>query len=204
MDQDHVKPSGIAIDAVDDTGPLASADAPDDDGEQPAASSGGGWTGDVTALLEDWRRRVYAAQSAHYTAADRFRLLNYLIGVPAIIFSSIVGTAVFAGLQKDSPQAFTVAAISIIAAVLAGLQTFLRFPERAAQHASAADWYSAIRRDIEEQLHLPIDSRGSAKDCVDKLRKEINRVTQEAPELDVRLWQSKARRFGVQEPYERP
>ena len=176
-----------------------------DDKEQKASSSDGSdWREGVTELLENWHQRVYAAQSAHYAAADRFRLLNYVVGVPAIVFSSIVGTAIFAGLEQDAPRTLVVASISILAAVLGALQTFLRFPERASQHATAADWYSAIRRDIEETLHLPVEFRGKAKDCLDSVRKEMNRVAQDAPELSVRLWRREAKRFGVKEPLELP
>ncbi len=167
-------------------------------------TGGSVWSVQVEQLLEDWRKRVYAAQSAHYASADRFRLLNYVVGVPAIVFSSIVGTAIFVGLEKDSPRAFAVAFASIVAAVLSGLQTFLRFAERAAQHGTAGDWYSAIRRDIEQILHLPVESRGKAKDCLDTIRKEMNRAGQDAPELSVRLWQREARRFAVEEPLRQP
>ena len=151
-------------------------------------------------LLEDWHSRVYAAQAAHYASADRFRLLNYVVGVPSIIFSSIVGTAIFAGLEKNSTPSRLVASISILAAVLAGLQTFLRFSERASQHATAADWFSAVRRDIEEILHLPINCRGKVKDCLDKVRKEMNRAAQDAPELSSSFWRQEAGRFRVKEP----
>jgi hypothetical protein len=162
------------------------------------------WTAHVVQLLEEWHRRCYAAQSAHYATADLCRLLNYLVGVPAVIFASIVGTAIFADLADDTPRRLVVASVSILAAVLAALQTFLRFSERAAAHATAGDWYSAIRRDIEETLHLPVGYRGSAKECLDTVRKEINRVAQDAPELSTRSWKREAKRFGVKEPVEIP
>jgi len=167
-------------------------------------SDGRDWSPQVAQLLEDWHKRVYAAQSAHYAAADLCRQLNYILGIPAVVFSSIVGTAIFAGLEHDSPRTLIVACVSIAAAVLAGLQTFLRFSERATLHATAGDWYSAIRRDIEQTLHLPIESRGKAKDCVDRIRKEMNRASQDAPELNVSLWKREAKRFGVKEPIELP
>jgi hypothetical protein len=168
-----------------------------------APSDGLDWNVQVAQLLEDWHKRCYAAQSAHYASADLCRLLNYLVGVPAVVFASIVGTAIFAGLDKEpSTRTMMVASASILAAVLAGLQTFLRFSERAAKHATAADWYSAIRRDIEQILHLPVESRGKAKDCLDRVRKEMNRVAQDAPELSVRSWKREAKRFGVKEPLE--
>ncbi len=176
----------------------------DDTAQDVPQSGDGGWNPEVGHVLEDWHKRVYAAQAAHYASADRFRLLNYVIGVPAAVFASVVGTAIFAGLEKDSPRALVVASVSILAAVLAALQTFLRFSERAVAHGSAADWYSAIRRDIEETLHLPVESRGNAKVCLDQVRKEMNRVTQEAPELSVRIWKREAKRFGVKEPLDLP
>jgi len=175
-----------------------------DKGEGVRGSDGRDWSGEVMKLLNDWHKRVYAAQSAHYASADWFRRCNYLIGVPAIIFSSIVGTAIFAGLEKDSPRTLWVASASILAAVLAGLQTFLRFSERASHHATAAVWYSAIRRDIEQILHLPAEYRGNAKDRLDEVRKEMNRAAQDSPELSVRFWKREAKRFGVHEPVELP
>jgi hypothetical protein len=171
--------------------------------ELPAAGTGA-WTEEVEALLEDWRRRVYAAQSAHYASADRFRMLNYIVGVPAVIFSSVVGTALFAGIEKDSPRTWLIASTSILAAVLGALQTFLRFAERATLHATAADWYSAIRRDIEEILHLPVQDRGTPKECLDGVRKEMNRAAQDSPELSARHWRREAKRFRVAEPESRP
>jgi hypothetical protein len=162
------------------------------------------WTPQVEALLEDWHHRVYAAQTAHYASADLFRTLNYIVGVPAVILSSVVGTSLFAGLDKDSPRTVLVASTSIVAAILGALQTFLRFAERATLHASAADWYSAIRRDIEEILHLPVGDRGAPKECLDEVRKEMNRAAQDSPELSARVWERQARRFGVKEPQVRP
>ena len=171
--------------------------------QHPEAGTGA-WNEQVEELLEDWRRRVYAAQSAHYASADRFRMLNYVVGVPAVIFSSVVGTALFAGLEKDSPRTWLIASTSIFAAILGALQTFLRFAERATLHATAADWYSAIRRDIEEILHLPVEDRGTPKDCLDEVRKEMNRAAQDSPELSARQWRRQAQRFKVAEPESRP
>ena len=160
------------------------------------------WNDQVIRLAEDWHQRVYAAQCAHYASAELLRRLHYLIGVPAVVFASIVGTAIFAGLQKDSPRAMVVASVSILAAILSALQTFLRLSERAAAHSTAADWYSAVRRDIEEVLHLPVESRGKVKDFLDRVRKEMNRVGQDSPQLGVSVWKREARRFNVKEPLE--
>jgi len=168
----------------------------------PQASSPekGAWNQESLTLLEDWRNRVYAAQMAHYSSANQLRVLHYAVGIPAVVFSSIVGTAVFGGLEKDEPRTMWVASISILAAALAALQTFMRFPERASIHATAGDWYSAIRRDIEQVLHLPVEVRDPPRKCLDAIRKEMNRAGQHAPELNVDRWRREASRFGVKEP----
>jgi hypothetical protein len=134
--------------------------------------------------------------------ADRFRRWNYLLGIPVVVFSSIVGTTIFASLKDDVgiPVRVTVGSISILAAVLASLQTFLRFAESASLHAGGGAWYSAIRRDIESTLALPRELRGDPKVCVDSIRKEMNKVAQKSPELNERLWASLAKRFSVNEP----
>ena len=49
-------------------------------------------------------------------------------------------------------------------------------------------------------LHLPANCRGKAKECLDDVRKEMNRAAQDAPALRVRLWKREAKRFGVKEP----
>src|SRR4051812_10822647 len=84
-------------------------------------------------VLVDWRHRARDAQYAHHLAADRFERLNYRLGIPAVVFSTVVGTAVFATLQKevDLRIKISVGLISVAAAILTALQTFMRFSERA-------------------------------------------------------------------------
>jgi hypothetical protein len=188
------QPDNVALTETASSPPSAAPRAPS------TASGTAGWTPDVEELLKDWRNRVYAAQASHYALADRFRILNYLVGIPAVVFSSVVGTALFAGLEKDSPRTFFIASVSIVSAVLAALQTFLRFAERVSQHATAGDWYSAIRRDIEQLIHMRPDDRGIPKACLDEIRQAMNQAGQNSPELSNREWTRQARRFGVREP----
>src|SRR5437660_3062136 len=56
----------------------------DETGQQVSPSDGHDWSAQVVQLLENWHKRVYAAQSAHYATSDLFRALNYVIGIPAV------------------------------------------------------------------------------------------------------------------------
>ena len=167
-----------------------------------AKSHAESWTPELEQLLGRWHRRMTACQHAYYREAERFRRWHFLLGIPAVVLSSIVGTAVFATLQKENvgiSARIVIALISIAAAVLAGLQTFLRLAESATAHGGAADWYAAIKRDIEQILAMRREERGNAKACTDALRKEINKVGQKSPELRESLWTDVAERYGVED-----
>jgi hypothetical protein len=165
--------------------------------EQIAAS----WIPEADRLLEEWRNRAYAAQSAYYLMAERFTLWNYLLGIPVVTLSGLVGTAIFSNLDSTVPFGrWIIGSVSVLAAILSSLQTFLRLSESATHFGVAADWYSAIRRDAEELLALPRDLRGDAKSALDSIRQEMNKVGQKAPALSERLWSQSAQRFGVKEP----
>lgn len=160
--------------------------------------TGYGWTAEVEQLLKNWHNRAYAAQSAYYMMADRLRRRHYRLGIPVVLLSSMVSTTLFADVEKY--QRIIAGLVSLLAGVLAALQTFLRPAQAATEHGFAADWYAAIRREIEELLALPRGLRGDPKAILDSIRKEMNKAGQKAPELDESLWVSVAQRFGVQEP----
>lgn len=85
------------------------------------------------------------------------------------------------------------------AAILAALQTFLRFGERAEKHVVAADWYAAVRRDIDQLLVLSAEERGTPKSCFDRIRKDMSKVGQQSPEIGDRLWKVMAKKYGVRD-----
>ena len=139
-------------------------------------------------LLEDWYRRLRYAQFAHYEAAKAFDRMNYWLGIPAVVLSTLVGTSVFASLgeaQVDQRVQITIGLTSVLAATLAGLQTFLRFSERAEKHRITASKYGALRREIEEIL-----STGDSvtRDAITLLRQHIDRLAEEAPHVPHRIW----------------
>ena len=167
-----------------------------------AAQSQATWGDRTESLLQDWHNRAAAAQHAHYLLAHRLRRRNLALGIPAVVFSSIVGTSLFASLTKENINTtlrVVIGFISVGAAVCAALQTFLRFAERAAQHVTAADWYAAIRRDTAQLLALPRTSRGPVKAALDAVRTQMNRAGQNAPEIGDPLWVKIAAEFHISE-----
>jgi len=138
-------------------------------------------------LLKDWYLRLRFVQFAHYESAKAFEHLNYWIGIPTVFSSAFVGTSVFASLGKsvDTKFQIVVGLVSILTAVLSSLQTFLRFSERAEKHRIAAARSGALRRELEEIL---IMGETITKEITTCLRKEINRLSEEAPHIPARIW----------------
>ena len=158
------------------------------------------WDDNTERLLCDWHSRAAAAGEAHYRLANRCRRRNVALGVPVVVCSTIVGTSLFATLndaQVDSQARLLIGAVSVAAAVLAALQTFLRFAERAERPAVAADWYTAVRRGTAATRALPPAAREPPAVHLPKVRKEMSRVGQQAPEIPAGLWAKIARSHGV-------
>jgi hypothetical protein len=153
-------------------------------------------------LLQDWRRRAGASADAHFEQATRLARANLRFGVPVVALTTLVGTGVFASLQHQVNIGLKIAVgiASVLAAVLAALQTFLRFGERAERHRSAAELWAALRREIDEMLALHptyLASRGDPKQYLDDLRHRMAQAAQQSPEMGSHgIWRSK-RVYGV-------
>jgi len=87
-------------------------------------------------LLRRWLKRARESSFAHYAAENWLNKLHLTLGIPATIFAAVVGTAVFASLENSVTlwAKIAVGLFSIATAILSGLQTFLRFSEKAERH----------------------------------------------------------------------
>jgi len=137
-------------------------------------------------LLQGWYDRIARVQLAHFNAAMRFGKRNIQLGLPAIIFSTFVGTSVFASLNNEHISEWAkiiVGLISVVAAVLTALQTFLGFSERAETHRTTAVRYGAVGRQIEQFLQTGTSAHQTTEDLVDQIREHLNRLAEESPVL---------------------
>jgi hypothetical protein len=149
------------------------------------------WTERVLSLLRDWQRRAAISQEAHYARATRLADYNIWFGVPVVALATFVGTSVFATLQEDVriELRILVGSVSVLAAVLASLQTFLRFQERAEKHRASAELWAAIRREIDQMLALHpeyLAEKSDPKEYLDDLRRRMDEVSAQSLEIGER------------------
>jgi hypothetical protein len=131
---------------------------------------------DRERTLKEWYKRIQLSHRAHNKAAAKFEQLSRYFGIIATAFATAVGTSVFATLEASPNLHLKILAglLSIAAAVLVSLQTFLKSPELAQKHKVAAEEYGELRRRIEMLWANP-----PAEDVVEKVLTSIDREWRE-------------------------
>jgi hypothetical protein len=160
------------------------------------------WTGAVLDLLRDWERRAAASSEAHYALYAVLRTRHDLIGVSAVILTTLLSTSIVDSLQEQLDLALRIAIdfAIVIAGGLAALQIFLRYDSRADEQREAAETWAGIRREIGDVLRLEPGrlprSYGDPKDYVDRLRARMDDAAAASPEVGDRAWAQATKGFG--------
>lgn len=155
------------------------------EGESPQDEKPLPWSPEIARLLEDWWRRATASQYGHQAKADRMYLFSIVLGIPAVILSTIVGTSVFATAANEPVSVLwktVVGTVSVLAAVLAAIQTYLGFSQLAEKHRVAGFRYANLRRD----LTVALIRKGPAH--IEKLRREMDKLGSEVPQIGEKQW----------------
>jgi hypothetical protein len=141
-------------------------------------------------LLREWLRRAREGQHSHHNAGKFFRRVNYWLAVPIIVITTSLGTAAFATISSRLTDAGRLwfGALSILAAVLAALQTHFRYAEKAEKHKNLGAQYGGIRRQIEAILSLPYSQRGRQSDVLDEIRYKLDAISSEGDVVSRRIF----------------
>ena len=145
-------------------------------------------------MLVRWRLNCRRSQIANYNCANRFTTQNYLLGVPTVILSAIVATTVFVtlGTSIEPYIQIIVGLVSVLAASLAALQTFLKREELASKHRSIAADYGAIKRKLDQEI-AKLEAGGEVlQETIDRIRGRMDRLSSEGPVVPRHIW-AKAR-----------
>jgi hypothetical protein len=145
---------------------------------------------DLRFLILAWYRRARHAQLGHVAAEARARRLERLLGVPAVVLSTIVGTAVFASVGKSPDQRLQILAgiLSILAAGLIALQTFLRFDDKSREHKRSSQAFGALRRDLGQLGAVSGRPREEVKQELKRIHECYDHLSQNCPAVPAHLW----------------
>jgi hypothetical protein len=134
-------------------------------------------------LLRGWLLHAHKCRDRHDLAARRYDTYRYWLGVPTIIFATVVGSSVFASLdaQVDPSLKIILGLVSIISAMLASLQTFYNFAGRAETHRVVSIKYKVIIRELQQLLTGSAKQWPEKSDFLDELRQRLDDLELEAP-----------------------
>lgn len=141
-------------------------------------------------LLRGWLLHAHKGRDRHDLAARQCDQRKYLIGIPAAIFSAIVGTTTFAALQgsPDRTIQVLVGVLAVVAAVLVSLQSFLDLGARAERHRIAGIRYKAAIRQLEQLGIGTLSSTALDAPAVTELRRQLDAIEEEMPVVSPRVY----------------
>jgi hypothetical protein len=141
-------------------------------------------------LLKRWQRNCLRSSIGNYDAASMLKRRNYQLGVPAVFLTSIVGTSVFAtlGTKVETYIQIIVGIISVLAAVLGALQTFLKWGELSSKHQAAAAEFNALKRYIDQILACHAAGDPIQDTQIDYVRTQMDMLARDTPELPNSIW----------------
>lgn len=143
------------------------------------------------ATLHQWLNGIRIEQISHARAAARYDSLHKVLGVTVTVLSVIIGTSVFSVLSSNkNPWVLQmVGGVSVLAAVLSGIQTFLNYSQRATDHQTAANKFGKLRRRVDELLQV-----STTQADLEAIRKDWDELEDKSPTVQ-QSFQDAARRL---------
>lgn len=136
-------------------------------------------------LIKTWRDELGTMMRTHHVLSSKIRILNYVLGVPNIFIAIAVASYIFFTIGQD--VAFWVkmlfGLLALLIAILASLQTFLKYSEQAGNHRNASSRYQALFNEIDQLLVIPPKDDAALGEWCNKLRERWDALNLEAPSI---------------------
>ncbi len=142
-------------------------------------------------VIRNWRFRADRVQQAHYMAGRRYEHFHRYLGAPTAALMAIVGTTLFSNISEDASGLsvgvqVSIGLISVLAAVLSGLQTFLGFAELGEKHRIAGARYANLKQRLEL---LECYEGTDVQDKLAAIENDWTALREESPNLPQAIWQ---------------
>ena len=143
----------------------------------------------IEDLLAEWLRRVKQSNAFHRDAERYYGRLNNRLGVAVVALSTLIGAFLFFTLEWELGYWARVAilAAGMLAAVLALLQTFLKYGERMERHRLAGAAFAAISRSMELTQAGIQKGQPLSEAQLEEFRAAMDQASREAPALCARV-----------------
>ncbi|REL29279.1 SLATT domain-containing protein [Thalassotalea euphylliae] len=141
-------------------------------------------------VIDEWHTRVVRVQNAHYDSGNLYERRFLQLGIPVIVLSALIGSAevivpieaISQVLSQEVAKSIS-GVLSLLVAILAGLQTFLKLSQRAERHRMAGARYGDVRRSLETINITCEESMAAAKESLNKIKDKMDSLALESPEI---------------------
>lgn len=103
---------------------------------------------DERTLLRTWQARARRSSSAHYQLAALYGWINTVLTIVVIVLTTFVGSSVFATRQDHGAWQWVLGGMSVLAAIVAGVQRAMHLSELAERHREAGAGWDKLFNEI--------------------------------------------------------
>ena len=137
------------------------------------------------ALLKDWHTGLRLLQIGNFRASSYYAKVGKRFGIPVVITTTIVSSAIFASLGESDHKVLQLIAgfVSILSTILSSLQTFLGYSERSSSHKEAAAGYGELRTEVQVLLSLDLVAVTNLDARIEGIRTRWNALDKGSPPL---------------------
>jgi len=136
-------------------------------------------------LLAAWHKSLRILQTGNFLAATHYGKVGKRFGVPVVIVTSVVSSAIFAtmGESQHAQIQFVAGFFSLLATVLSSLQTFLGYAERSSSHKEAAVGYGELRTEVQVLLAGDLSTTADLDGRIESIRTRWTALDKGSPTL---------------------
>lgn len=144
---------------------------------------------------------TFYSAKGHFVAAQKWRSLNTILGLPSTLLAAVAGTSALVQFDNHSILA---GVFAIIVAALTALTTFLNPSEKANSHQNAGTRYTAIRNDVRQFKDLDLHREDILEQdllvMLEDLKKQRNEMNQNSLPIPDSAYKKVRRAYSEKRP----
>lgn len=141
----------------------------------------------ATSFLRSKLGALQVNQKTHYATCEKLQRVHTRIGILIVVLTTIMLGFAFGTIDViRNYGSYVVGGLSLVAAILAGIQTFSDFAGRASEHQGAAVAYGALLREFELRTSGAFSETDNAEELLD-LMGRWTEISKTAPLTKIHL-----------------
>lgn len=143
-------------------------------------------------VLQRWLKRSRESQLSHQLMAERLSSVHRWLGMLTIAITAGAGATTLLATLGDVSKV-VIGLLTLLAAILSSLQTFLKLEDRTNLHRISGAGYGQVRRKLELAMTLENPEKEIR---LKETEAELNKLATESPSVSKRIFDAAMKRNG--------